>query len=210
MYSGSICPLHFSIMFLTLTMWSLVPLPSLVKHSISSYLFFGIRIKTALHQTFGHSSLFQMSVHKSKVYVHPLPKSLPKFSWYVIRSRWLSIFLSVRVSNTSERSGGGYLRFCQGNMYVDNFVLHIILCCIPSTLFFSLNSSVSVNVLPFLSLVTSVLGIHLLVTSFTVWYHSLLWIVPELLYLFTLFLFNGWQLAKMKKSIPDMSLPWNL
>ena len=21
---------------------------------------------------------------------------------------------------------------------------------------------------------------------------------------------NGWQLAKMKKSIPDMSLPWNL
>ena len=22
--------------------------------------------------------------------------------------------------------------------------------------------------------------------------------------------FNGWQLAKMKKSIPDMSLPWNL
>ena len=25
-----------------------------------------------------------------------------------------------------------------------------------------------------------------------------------------LFAFNGWQLAKMKKSIPDMSLPWNL
>ena len=23
-------------------------------------------------------------------------------------------------------------------------------------------------------------------------------------------LFNGWQLAEMKKSIPDMSLPWNL
>ena len=21
---------------------------------------------------------------------------------------------------------------------------------------------------------------------------------------------NGWQLAKMKKSIPDMSLPWNV
>ena len=24
------------------------------------------------------------------------------------------------------------------------------------------------------------------------------------------FQLNGWQLAKMKKSIPDMSLPWNL
>ena len=23
-------------------------------------------------------------------------------------------------------------------------------------------------------------------------------------------MFNGWQLAKMKKSIPDMYLPWNL
>ena len=23
-------------------------------------------------------------------------------------------------------------------------------------------------------------------------------------------IFNGWQLAKMKKSIPDMSLSWNL
>ena len=26
----------------------------------------------------------------------------------------------------------------------------------------------------------------------------------------SVFQFNGWQLAKMKKSIPDMSLPWNL
>ena len=26
----------------------------------------------------------------------------------------------------------------------------------------------------------------------------------------TMWLFNGWQLAKMKKSIPDMSLSWSL
>ena len=26
----------------------------------------------------------------------------------------------------------------------------------------------------------------------------------------TMYILNGWQLAKMKKSIPDMSLPWNL
>ena len=29
-------------------------------------------------------------------------------------------------------------------------------------------------------------------------------------FLFSRLWFNGWQLAKMKKSIPDMSLPWNL
>ena len=39
--------------------------------------------------------------------------------------------------------------------------------------------------------------------AFTTFLHS----TDELL---IIYLFNGWQLAKMKKSIPDMSLPWNL
>ena len=34
--------------------------------------------------------------------------------------------------------------------------------------------------------------------------------IADLLQLKPCVYFNGWQLAKMKKSIPDMSLPWNL
>ena len=36
------------------------------------------------------------------------------------------------------------------------------------------------------------------------------WWDVKMLYLMAGYLLNGWQLAKMKTSIPDMSLPWNL
>ena len=92
MHTGSLWPLHFSRTILILTIWSLVPLPSLkpacideiswssllfillmmilrsillawemrlmVRELAQSFklLFFGNGIKTALHQSFGHSS----------------------------------------------------------------------------------------------------------------------------------------------------------